>query len=203
MALVYNTRQARSLVRQAFGNGFPKYQGWGSLKERWYKYRRGKMPAKDVLKGIMRLFYPPAYARLGAREAGYLYFQDFIPQNDSDIRIIVIGDRAFGLKRFVRENDFRASDSGNFAYDRELFDERCLRISFSIQEQLKLQVAVLDFVFTPQGDPLVVEVSYGYSHQAYDDCPGFWDRGLNWHEARTIKKEWMVDMVLEQIDDKK
>lgn len=199
VALVHNARQARGLVRQAFGRGFPKYQGWGSLKERWYKYRRGKMPAKGVLKGLIRLFYSPAYARLGAREAGYVYFQDFIPQNDSDIRIIVIGERAFGLKRYVRENDFRASGSGNFAYERELFDERCVQISFAIQQQLQLQVTVLDFVFDPQGQPLVVELSYGYAHKVYDDCPGYWDRDLNWHEGKTVKEEWMVDLVQEML----
>ncbi len=202
VSLIYNQRQAHRLVRQAFGKGFPKYHGWSNLKERWYKYRRGKGAAKEVLKGIIRLLYPPAYARLGAREAGYLYFQDFIPQNDSDIRIIVIGDRAFGLKRYVRENDFRASGSGNCAYDRDLFDERFLKISFSIQEQLKLQVAALDFVFTPEGLPLVVEISYGYNERVYDPCPGYWDRELIWHEAKTIKEEWIVDLVLKQINDK-
>jgi glutathione synthase/RimK-type ligase-like ATP-grasp enzyme len=50
-------------------------------------------------------------------EKNYVYFQDFIPQNDFDIRIIVIGKRAFAIKRMVRKGDFRASGSGNIKYD--------------------------------------------------------------------------------------
>ena len=42
----------------------------------------------------------------------YVYFQKFLPNNKYDIRIVVIGDRAFGFIRYNRENDFRASGSG-------------------------------------------------------------------------------------------
>jgi hypothetical protein len=33
----------------------------------------------------------------------------------------------------------------------------------------------------------------------YDDCVGYWDFNLVWHEGKTIKEEWMVDLVLKQI----
>jgi len=196
--LVHSRAQAVKIIHKAFGKGFPKYDAWGSLKERWYKFRKGKMPIFEVIKGVIRLFYAPPYARLGANEVGYVYFQDFIPNNYSDIRIIVIGGKAFGLKRFVRDNDFRASGSGNFAFERELFDERCLKISFEITEILNLQVGVFDFIFDIQNNPLIVEVSYGYAHKAYDECPGYWDKDLNWFEIKTIKEEWMVDLILKE-----
>lgn len=47
----------------------------------------------------------------------YVYFQDFIPGNDFDTRVTIIGDRAFGFTRNVRPGDFRASGSGNVGYD--------------------------------------------------------------------------------------
>lgn len=199
--LLRSKRECIKLINKAFGKGFPKYDAWGSLKERMYKFRHGKMPFFEVLKGVIRLFYAPSYARLGANEVGYTYFQEFIPNNDSDIRIIAIGSKAFGLKRFVRDDDFRASGSGSFAYDRELFDIDTIKISFEINKRLNLQVGVFDFVFDENNKPLIVELSYGYTHAAYDNCPGYWDENLAWHEGKTTKEEWMVDLVLKQIND--
>jgi hypothetical protein len=199
VSLVKTKRECIKLIHKAFGKGFPKYDAWGSLKERLYKFRRGKMPFFEVIKGCIRLVYAPPYARLGANEVGYVYFQDFIPNNDSDIRIIVIGDKAFGLKRFVRDNDFRASGSGNFAWDKSLFDERCVKISFELNQKLKLQVGAYDFVFDENNKPLIVEVSYGFVSDVYDPCVGYWNEGLLWHEGKTIKEEWMVDTILRQL----
>ena len=38
---------------------------------------------------------------------GYVYFQDFIPDNQFDTRVTVIGNRAFAFIRKVRPGDFR------------------------------------------------------------------------------------------------
>ncbi|MGE5456923.1 MAG: ATP-grasp domain-containing protein, partial [Methanococcaceae archaeon] len=46
-----------------------------------------------------------------------ILYQKFLPNNSFDQRIVVIGNRAFGARRFVRKNDFRASGSGNFDLD--------------------------------------------------------------------------------------
>ncbi len=202
VSLVKSKTDCIKLINKAFGRGFPKYDAWGSLKERIYKFKHGKMPFFEVVKGAIRLLYAPPYARLGANEVGYAYFQEFIPNNDSDIRIIVIDDKAFGLKRYVRDNDFRASGSGSFAYDRELFDIETIKISFSITKLLNLQVGVFDFVYDENNKPLIIELSYGYAHAAYDNCPGYWDEHLVWHEGKTVKEEWIVDLVLKQIDAK-
>jgi glutathione synthase/RimK-type ligase-like ATP-grasp enzyme len=195
--LIKSEFEAKQIIRKAFGKGFPKYDSWGSLKERIYKYRKGKVGINEVLKGIARVFYKPEFARKSSNEVGYAYFQDFIPNNDSDIRIIVIDGKAFGLKRFVRDNDFRASGSGNFAWKRELFDLRCVEISFNISKKLELQVGAFDFVFDEHNNPLIVEVSYGFVSEVYDPCEGFWDQNLNWHEGLTTKEDWMVDLILQ------
>lgn len=199
--LVGSKQECIKLINKAFGKGFPKYDAWGSLKERMYKFRRGKMPFFEVIKGIIRLFYAPPYARLGANEVGYTYFQDFIPNNDSDTRIIVINGKAFGLKRYVRDNDFRASGSGNFAWAKELFDERCVKISFELTKRLGLQVGAFDFVFDENNTPLIVEVSYGFVSEVYDPCTGYWNENLDWHDGKTIKEEWMVDLMSRLVEN--
>lgn len=197
--LVKSKAEGVKIIKKAFGRGFSKYDALGSLKDRFYMFKKGKMSFFEVIKGLVRLFYAPQYARLGANEVGYVYFQDFIPNNDSDTRIIVIEEKAFGLKRYVRDGDFRASGSGNFAWDRTLFDERCVQISFELTKKLKLQVGAFDFVFDENNNPLIVEVSYGFVSKVYDPCPGYWDTSLNWHEGKTIKEEWMIDLILKNI----
>ena len=197
--LVRTRAEARKLVRQAFGRGFPNYDAWGSLQERWRKVRMGKAAPMELLKGAARVFYPPEFSRVLGRDYGYAYFQEFMPGNSSDTRIIVIGGKAFALKRFVRENDFRASGSGNFAYAREDFDERCVKIAFQATEQLGSQCAAYDFVFDPDGNPLIVEISYGFVKEVYDPCTGYWDPDLTWHPGPFNPQGWMVDTLIKTI----
>lgn len=194
--LVKSLQQAKKRINKAFGSGFSNYQGWDNLMEQWRKYRLGKAKAWEVVKGWIRLIHPPAYSKVAGRESGYVYFQDFIPGNDSDTRIIVIGEKAFGLKRYVREGDFRASGSGSFGYSRELFDERCVAIAFQVTTQLKLQVGVFDFVFNRENEPLIVEISYGYTAPPYDHCPGYWDKDLQWHDGKFDHVGWMIEGVI-------
>lgn len=197
--LVRNRDEARRLVRRAFGSGFSNYDALVSLKERWRKFRLGKAGPFEVVKGLARFMRPPPFARALGREAGYAYFQEFIPGNHSDTRIIVIDGKAFALKRYVRDNDFRASGSGHMAYAREEFDERCARIAFDVTERLGSQCAAYDFVFNAQNEPLMVEVSYGFSPEGYDACPGYWDRSLQWHEGPFNPQGWMVESLIKSL----
>ena len=194
--LVRDRTQARRLVRKAFGRGFALYDPWDSLKERVYKWRLGKFPVTEILKGLARFVYRPRYSSILGRESGYIYFQDFLPDNDCDIRIIVIGDRAFGIRRLVRPDDFRASGSGRITYAREDLDERCVQIAFEATAKLGSDCMALDFVYDQEKNPRILEVSYGFSPGPYDSCTGFWDRHMNWHAGDFDPQGWMVERVL-------
>ena len=196
--LTRTKEEAEKLIRKAFGKGFSNYDALGSLKERWRKWRLGKSSITDLFKGFIRFVYPPPFAKAHGREVGYIYFQEFIPNNDSDIRIIVIGDKAFAIKRMVRENDFRASGSGSILYEKQNFNEDDVKLAFEINNKIQSQCTAMDFVY--QNDkPLLVEISYGFSAEGYDPCPGFWDAGLNWHECTFNPYGWMVEEVLKEI----
>jgi glutathione synthase/RimK-type ligase-like ATP-grasp enzyme len=191
------TSAARFVIR-AFGQGFSQYNAVDNLKERFRKFKHGSATAKDLGKGIARFIVPPLSSKIAGKEIGYVYFQDFIPNNDHDIRVVVIGDKAFAIKRMTRENDFRASGSGNILYNKNLFDEEVIKASFAINEKIRSQCLALDFVFD-NGKPLVVEISYGVSMAGYDDCPGYWDKQMNWHEGKFNPQTWMVDNIIQQI----
>ena len=199
--LVRNERDARSLIRQAFGRGFSTYDALESLKERYRKYRLGKASVREVVKGVVRLVVPPPYARVKARERGYIYFQEFIPNNSFDIRIIVIDGKAFALKRFVRTNDFRASGSGNFSHRKEEFDERCVKVAFDATNRMRAQCVAYDFVFDDKNNPKLIEVNYGFAPSGYDDCPGYWDTSLTWHEGKFDPYGWMIELVIKSISN--
>ena len=91
--LIRTKKEAERLIRIAFGKGFSNYDALGSLKERYRKWQLGKTDLKDLGKGIIRFGYPPPFSKALGREVGYIYFQEFIPENDYDIRVIVIGIR--------------------------------------------------------------------------------------------------------------
>ena len=147
------------------------------------------------------MFHSTEYDRITGREMGYVYFQDFIPGNDSDIRVFVVGDKAYALKRMVRKDDFRASGSGIYKAEKENFNEELIRQAFEISEKLRTQCLVFDFVFL-NDKPLVLEISYG-TRPAYNVCHGYFDRELNWHEGHFDLGEAMVEEVLGAVMDKK
>ena len=194
--LVRSKGKAKQLVKKAFGNGFPAYDGWESFKERFRKWRLGKADFKEVVKGTVRLVNPPRYAKVMGSEINYLYFQEFIANNDSDIRIIVIDGKAFGIKRMNRENDFRASGSGFIKYEKNDIDEVFVKASFEINNKLKSQCVAFDFVYDEDKKPLLIEISFGFANAGYNDCVGYWDEHMNWFEGPFNPYGWIVEMML-------
>lgn len=194
--LVENKHKAKKLIKKAFGKGFSQFDKFNHLKFRYKNFKSGKESFVGVLKGIVRLFIGNKYSNMVPKEKGYVYFQDFIPNNKFDIRVIVVGEKAFALKRLVRKNDFRASGGGNIIYNKSEIDERCIQISFNVNEKLKCQSLAYDFVFDDNNNPLIVEISYGFDVKAYDPCPGYWDSSLKWHDARFKPQEWMIENLI-------
>ncbi|MCL8006654.1 hypothetical protein M8845_04355 [Gelidibacter japonicus] len=197
--LATNRKEAEQLIKRAFGKGFSQYEAWSNLKERVRKYKQGKTSLKDVFKGVVRLGYQPDFSKIIGKERGYAYFQDFIPNNDSDTRIILIDGKAFALKRMVRKGDFRASGSGECYYAKEEFDERCVKIAFEMNKKIKSQCIAYDFVFDQSNTPLIVEISYGFIPSVYRDCPGYWDEQLNWYGGEFWPEDWMVEAFLNRL----
>lgn len=197
--LVHTVQEARKLVKKAFRRGFPQFDRMGYLKERYRKWREGKDSFVGVLKGIGRILFITDYAKMHHREKGYVYFQEFIPNNSFDIRVCVVGNHAFALKRLTRKGDFRASGSGNIIYDKSQIDDRCVKIAFDVNKKLKAQSVAYDFIYDKDNNPLIVEISYGYAVKAYDSCEGYWTEDLIWHEGSHFDFcGWMVDDLMKQ-----
>jgi len=196
--LVENTFKAENLIKKAFRSGFSQINPLANLKERFRLYQLGNTSCFDLFKGIVRFVYPTKFVKTAGKERGYVYFQDFIPNNDSDIRVIVINNKAFAIKRMVRKNDFRASGSGNILYQKELFEVNTIQLAFELADKIQGQSVAFDFVYDKM-EPKVVEVSYGFSKEGYDNCEGYWDREMNWHQGKFDFCGWMVETVIKEI----
>jgi glutathione synthase/RimK-type ligase-like ATP-grasp enzyme len=192
--LVTNPVAAKKIIRRAFGRGFKQYNSWSNLKEIIRKFGLGKASFTDLVKRIAMTIYQPRYCKISGRQRGYVYFQDFVPNNDHDIRIVVIGNNAFAIKRLVRKNDFRASGSGNILYNKELFDENTIKLAFDLAERMKMQCVAFDFVFEKKL-PKLLEISYGFVPEGYDACPGFWDKTLKWFPGKFDPYGWMIEYI--------
>jgi glutathione synthase/RimK-type ligase-like ATP-grasp enzyme len=195
--LINSKLQAKCLIRKAFGRGFPMFDRFEDLKERVRKFSEGKGNILRVFKGIARLVLPSEFVIMSQSEKGYIYFQDYIANNSYDIRVIVIGDRAFALKRIVRKNDFRASGSGNILFEKENINLTTVRLSFELTDKIQAQCAAYDFIYDINGKELVVELSYGFEMLPYDSCVGYWDKSLKFHEEKIHPQDWMIESILD------
>lgn len=188
--LARSRKEANKLINKAFsGGGYAAFSPWVTLRERWRKFREGKASALDVCKSIARIFMPGTNNKMLRNEKGYAYFQEFMPRNEYDMRITVLGGasgniKAFGFRRMVRKGDFRASGSGSIVYDG--VDPRAVRQAIDAARAMKSQLTAFDFIFDPAGNPLIVETSYGFVPSAVDACRGYWDATLAWHEAPSL-----------------
>lgn len=196
--LVHNAKEARRIVRKAFSSGFPQFDRFGYLKDRFVKWRQGTDTFSGVLKGIGRLLIPTSFSMMHAPEKGYVYFQDFIDNNNHDIRVIVIGNRAFSIKRLVRKGDFRASGSGVIIYDKAQLDEEAVRVSFAVTKKMGSQCMGFDFVYLSK-QPLIVEMGYGFAVHGYDKCEGYWTDDMMWHAGCFNPQEWMLDLTISSV----
>ena len=137
----------------------------GSFSDRWIAYCKENGVDYRIVNAYT------TFDHYHGREMGYAYFQDFIPNNTFDIRVVVIGDKLMAEKRYARKGDFRASGSGLFEYGS--IPENVMKIAFETAEKLQLQSVAFDFIFD-KDRPFIVEMSYGFGTHGIAHSGGYW-----------------------------
>ena len=156
--LIQEKSIAHRWINRLFGSGIQ------SLNEKDFSFRSRLREALAITRGKQK--YQETHH-------GYVYFQEFLPNNNYDTRVTVIGNRAFAFRRFNRPNDFRASGSGLIDYDVNYIDEKFIRLAFETANKLSTQSCAIDGVWRGN-TATTVEVSYTYISKAVLDCPGHW-----------------------------
>ncbi|MBT0812922.1 hypothetical protein KIH41_16665 [Litoribacter ruber] len=193
--LVHNKMECTNLINTAFGKGFQQFDGRRYFLDTFKKFKTNTKSFPEVVKAFGRMLISTQYSKQVATERGYIYFQEFIPNNDSDIRIIIIKDKAFGIKRMVRKNDFRASGSGKIKYDSAYINKSTLVLAFETARKLNAQACAIDFIYK-NSQPYIIEVSYGFTQNVYEDCEGYWDEDLTFHEGKFNSQYWMIENLI-------
>jgi hypothetical protein len=125
--------------------------------------------ASEIIKGRNPYGLTP-YVEL---QHGYFFAQEFLPGNDFDVRVTIIGNRAFAFRRFNRPGDFRASGSGRIDWDPAQIGEGPVRFACRVARQLDAQTVALD-ILRRGSELVVVELTLAYASWAVRDCPGHW-----------------------------
>jgi glutathione synthase/RimK-type ligase-like ATP-grasp enzyme len=195
VSLANTKNQAKKLVNKAFGKGFSSINKWARLRDRIWHFKSAPnlLNFRGIISGIIRLFIPLELEKFSNKEKGYIYFQDFIPNNKFDTRVIVIGNKCFAVRRYCRKDDFRASGSGIKGYEKDLFDEKMIKEAFDISKKLKSQSIAFDFIW--QEDCFkIVEISYCFVVGSfYNDCHGYWDSDLVWYAKEVNPQFFMIE----------
>ncbi|WP_085897625.1 ATP-grasp domain-containing protein [Limimaricola soesokkakensis] len=199
--LIGSRRHARRLAKVAFSRGWRNSRFY-NLRDRIWQFKRDKTLGSfvNIGRGIVRSVLPHRANSRSSRQVDYLYFQNFIPESDHDIRVVVIGKRAFAIKRMVREGDFRASGSGAIHYEPAYIPKECIEIAFDVAADMQAQSCAFDFIYSGS-KWLVIEISYTFTADAYRKCPGFWDRSMNWHPASVTPERFVLEDLLDVLSN--
>ena len=191
--LLRTVAEANDLIRRSFGGGLVSMEGPNTALRRLLRHRipgLRLLVGKSLPRGIQH---------------GYLYVQEFLPDNAFDTRVTIIGDRAFAFRRLNRPGDFRASGSGTLQWDPKDIHVDAIRLAFRIARQLKTQSVAVD-VLQRDGERVAGEISYTYASWAVRDCPGHWrlegtpDTGtLIWREGKLRPEDAIFADFIEQV----
>jgi glutathione synthase/RimK-type ligase-like ATP-grasp enzyme len=197
---IMNKNEAIELTKTAFRKGFVSYLSHNSLKKGKRKINKSVLWwLKEIV--LYGRYNVPSKVQWKP-EFDYILFQEFLPDNQFDTRITVIGDRAFGFRRLNRENDFRASGSGIIDYDPHQVDLACVKIAFEVSQKMKAQSLAFDFLLK-ENKYVINEISYTFVDHAIYDCPGHWNSELNWIDRRIWPQEAQAEDFLNYIKNLK
>ena len=114
--------------------------------------RKARRLVRQAFSRTGRSVYVPWF-----RQKNYVYFQEFVPNDGYDIRVILVGDRAFGYFRQVPKGDFRAS--GMNTVQRRGLPEEAIRVALEVQKYVRSPQLVVDMVHGLDGRYVIIEYS--------------------------------------------
>jgi len=204
VVLVKTPEEGKAINRQVFIQGVKagKLNSKSNLLSIWQSspLEFGKRSVRSFLidTGLIRdkSYYPEWQIQKDA-----ILYQKFLPNNTFDQRIHIIGKRATGFRRFVRNNDFRASGSHKFDFDPKNVDPRCIEISFAISKKFNFSGMGYDFIYDENNNPYINEFGYCFADYVIKELPGYWDENLVWHEEKNVPQYYqLVDFLQTELE---
>jgi glutathione synthase/RimK-type ligase-like ATP-grasp enzyme len=179
--LLKTKSEAVRYTRRMFDSGFRTHPSIFLKAKSQYLSSKSWEIMKGRIKKIPEFLHTLSRAKMFPKEKGYVLFQEFIPNDGYDLKIVVIGDKLSFIGRNVRKGDFRASGGGDLFFDKCLISKNIISSAFETSDKLGFQCMGFDYVVDKlTGEGKIVEISYGFSHIALMQANGYFDRGGNW-----------------------
>jgi glutathione synthase/RimK-type ligase-like ATP-grasp enzyme len=188
--LVESRHQAESLVSTRLFQ-----QRWEAARTLWRS-----SPLRALSSVFQRWFWVKAGQVVSGEERyGVVYWQDFVPGNSADVRILAVGDRfAMGYWRRNRPGDFRASGSELLDLER-VIPENLVRYCLDMNKRFGFDSMAYDILFD-QDRFLLTEMSFATVDYAIQQARGTFrldDAGeLSYRQGRVWPEELWVEWAL-------
>lgn len=168
---------------------------------RGYRGSRSKRPksgVRDYLHSMKRKLFEKTGHPCEEREWGIILLQEFVEGNSGDVKVVVLNDKALVIERYNRPGDFRASGSGRINYYPKRDVSECVRLAFEISRRQNFVSMGYDFVFDSEDNPLVVDMNYTFSDDAFSKCPGYYDSDMVFHKWSRWPQTEILEALLSQ-----
>lgn len=114
--LFHNKNAVMNYAKRMFGKGYKPAPSLIFKTSSNIKSSNDWATIKKRAKRIPEFLRTLANARKFANEKGYLFLQEFIPNEGYDLKVVVVGDKLSFIARNIRKGDFRASGGGNLFF---------------------------------------------------------------------------------------
>lgn len=202
--LIHNANEGTSYVKRMFSRGFDPSP---SLAYKAYSKLQSSKDIKMIfsrVKKIPEFLNTRRHAKMMPVEKGYCYFQEFVPNNGYDLKVVVIGDKITFCARNIRKNDFRASGGGDCYYDRKLLTDNVIDTAFSAAKKLRMDCVGFDFVVDNEtGIGKIIEMCYGFDYEVQMELGAWVDRDHKWHEEAVCVPDEIIKLTLKKIGEMK
>lgn len=180
--------------------------GISSVPSLLYKASSNFKSSKNLNTFIKRLKRIPEFlkslssAKKFNLERGYVYLQEFIPNEGFDLKIVVVGDKLSFIGRNIRKGEFRASGGGDLFYAKEHITMDVINSAFKTNETLGFLCMGYDYVIDSKSKVgYIIEMSYGFSHEALLNANGYFDRKGKWHaEPVNVPHEILKNIIMDK-----
>lgn len=181
--LLKSRRQLLNYASKMFGRGFNPapslvYKASSNIRSshNWASFKAKARRIPEFLRTLRG-------ANRFPREKGYVYLQEFIPNDGYDMKIVVVNGKCAGLWRPIRSHDFRASGGGDVFHDRSRLTRQVVESAFRTADALGLRCVGFDYVIDNRtGLGRIVEMSYGFFSPGIEGLGGYYDQDYNWHD---------------------
>lgn len=105
------------------------------------------------------------------RPASYYLIQQFIPY-EKDLRILIIGEHVYAMRRFPKDGDFRANFSLGGTVELVTIDEETKALAMKALACIGLSIGGVDVLITSEGKRYILEVNHNPGIEGIESATG-------------------------------